>query len=95
MKIIKEFALRTIAGESLLIPTGKTSQELNGMITLSPTAAFIWENIEKVNSLDEMVAKITDEFEIDPDTARHDAFAFVAELIKHEFVIPTKEDMSW
>ena len=55
MKIVKEFILREIAGECVLVPTGATSQEFNGMITISDTAKFIWENIEKVDSLEEMI----------------------------------------
>ena len=47
MKIVKEFILREIAGECVLVPTGATSQEFNGMITISDTAKFIWENIER------------------------------------------------
>lgn len=35
MKIVKEFILREIAGECVLVPTGATSQEFNGMITIS------------------------------------------------------------
>ena len=42
MKIVKEFILREIAGECVLVPTGATSQEFNGMITISDTAKFIW-----------------------------------------------------
>lgn len=38
MKIVKEFILREIAGECVLVPTGATSQEFNGMITISDTA---------------------------------------------------------
>lgn len=95
MKIVKEFVLREIAGESILIPTGVTTQEFNGMINLSPTAAFIWKNLEEVDSLDELVAKILDEFEVDEPTARDDAFHFVAGLIKEGIAIPTKENCSW
>ena len=47
MKIVKEFILRNIAGECVLVPTGATTQEFNGLITMSDTAKFIWENIEK------------------------------------------------
>lgn len=55
MKIVKEFILREIAGECVLVPTGATSQEFNGMITISDTAKFIWENIEKADSLEGMI----------------------------------------
>lgn len=60
MKIVKEFILREIAGECVLVPTGATSQEFNGMITISDTAKFIWENIEKVDSLEEMIQMVLD-----------------------------------
>ena len=45
MKIVKEYILREIAGEYILVPTGETTQEFNGMITISETAKFIWENL--------------------------------------------------
>lgn len=70
MKIVKEFILREIAGECVLVPTGATSQEFNGMITISDTAKFIWENIEKVDSLEEMIRMVLDTYEIDEETAR-------------------------
>ena len=72
MKIVKEFILREIAGECVLVPTGATSQEFNGMITISDTAKFIWENIEKVDSLEEMIRMVLDTYEIDEETARRD-----------------------
>ncbi|MCQ2507656.1 MAG: PqqD family protein [Dorea sp.] len=95
MKIIKEYILREVAGEAILVPTGKTAQEFNGMITLSETAAFIWKNIEKVDSLQELVDKILEEYDTDYETAYKDAFRFTADLIEYEIAQPTKEDMSW
>lgn len=95
MKIVKEFVLREIAGEAILVPTGKTSQEFNGMITLSATAQVIWENLEKVDSMEELVKLITDEFEVDEETAKQDTFQFVVELMKAGFIEPTKEDKTW
>ena len=95
MKIVKEFVLREIAGEAILVPTGETSQEFNGMINLSATAQFIWENLEKVDSLDELVDKILEEFEVDEETAKRDSYLFIVELIKHGLIITEKEDKSW
>lgn len=95
MKIAKEFILREIAGECVLIPTGTTTQEFNGLITLSDTAKFIWENMEKVDSLDEMVKSITDEYEVDEETARRDVIGFISQLLQTGFVECTKEDKTW
>lgn len=95
MKIVKEFILREIAGESVLVPTGETTQEFNGLITMSDTAKFIWKNIEKADSLEEMIQMILDEYEIDEETARRDATIFTSELVRNGFVECTKEDRTW
>lgn len=95
MKIVKEFILRNIAGECVLVPTGATTQEFNGLITMSDTAKFIWENIEKVDGFNELVEKMLEEYEIDEETAVYDAHRFVQELVSNGFVKCTKEDMTW
>lgn len=95
MKIVKEFILREIAGESILVPTGATTQEFNGMITLTDTAKCIWENIEKVDSLKEMVDIIIETYEVDEGTAMKDTMLFINELVRNGFVTCTKEDKTW
>lgn len=95
MKIVKEFILRNIAGECVLVPTGATTQEFNGLITLSDTAKFIWENIEKADSFKELVYMMLDEYEIDEETAKKDAYVFIDQLLQAGFVDCSKEDRSW
>lgn len=95
MKIVKEFILREVAGECVLIPTGETTQEFNGMITLSDTARFIWENLEKADSLEEMTQMVLDTYEIDIETAQRDTAGFIRELFRAGFIECTKEDRTW
>ena len=47
MKRTKEFIKRNIAGEIVLVPSGQTAREFNGMVTLTETGEFIWEHIEE------------------------------------------------
>ena len=42
MELKREFVLREIAGDTLLIPTGRTALDLNGMLTLNELGAEIW-----------------------------------------------------
>jgi len=95
MKIIKEFIVRDIAGECVLVPTGATTQEFNGLITLTDTARFIWENLEKVDSTQEMAALIMENYEIDEETAMKDTYQFVTRLLQAGFVECSKEDRTW
>ena len=95
MKIVKDFILREIAGESVLVPTGDTTQEFNGLITLTDTAKFIWEHVEKVDSFEELLNLMLDEYDVDRETLERDAYLFVNQLIGTGFVELTKEDKSW
>ncbi|MGN0251597.1 MAG: PqqD family protein [Oliverpabstia sp.] len=95
MKIVKEFILRDIAGEWVLVPINVTAQEFNGLVTLSSTGKFIWENIEKVGSLDAMIDLVLENYEIDKETATKDVIEFVAQLVGNGFVECTKEDKTW
>ena len=50
MKIKREFVLREIAGDILLVPTGKTALDLNGMLTLNGVGADIWKMLPEVEN---------------------------------------------
>ena len=72
--------LREIAGETVLVPTGSASQKLNGMIRLTESAAYIWKQVDTAADLEEIVARVQDEYEVDEDTARRDIYGFLREL---------------
>ncbi|MFR3529945.1 MAG: PqqD family protein [Lachnospiraceae bacterium] len=86
MKTNKEYVLREISGEPLLIPTGMASQKLNGMIRLTETAAFIWKQVDTATDLEDIVEKILQEFEVDEETARRDVYGFLRELYVRDIV---------
>lgn len=79
MKTNKEY-MREIAGETVLVPTGSASQKLNGMIQLTESVAYIWKQVDTAADLEEIVARVQDEYEVDEDTARRDIYGFLREL---------------
>ena len=82
MKKTQTFIKRDINCESILIPTGDTAREFNGMITLQGTAGFIWDHIEETTSLEHLIDMITDEFDVDRKTAGSDAIFFIMQLLR-------------
>lgn len=80
MQIKKEMKLREIAGESILVPGADAILDLNGLFVVTETGAFIWKNLPLVNSLDELVVKMLDEYEIDSETAKKDINEFLDKL---------------
>lgn len=95
MQIIKNFIKRKIAGETILVPCGETTQDYNGIITVTDTAAFILDNIENVENFDELLKLILENYSIDEKTARRDAENFISQLMRSGICKFTEEDKLW
>ena len=65
MKISKEFILREIAGEYILVPVGKTALTFNGLVTVNEVGALIWGMLEKGSDVSTIVNGILDEYDVD------------------------------
>lgn len=74
----QDFVVRTIAGETLLIPIGAMTKEFNGMILLNETGAFLWEALKQPRTEDELVGLMLAEFETDASTALSDIKDFIS-----------------
>ena len=81
MKTHPDFILRQIAGENILVPCGESARQLSGLINMNSTAAFIWQNLNDAKDLDELTARVMENFEVDEETARRDVNGLTAELI--------------
>lgn len=87
MNLNKDFILRNIAGESILVATGSATQYFNGMITLNEVATFILENIDECEKEEVLVEKVLEEFEIDEETAISDVREFLDQAIKFGIIL--------
>ena len=95
MKKIKEFILREIADEYVLIPTGKTTEEFNGMITLTETATYIYNHIEEADSFDELLNMMLEEYEIDKETLARDSYMFINHMLQNRMIELTNPEKGW
>ncbi len=77
MKIDKEFILREIAGDYVIIPTGTTTLEFNGLITVNELGAFIWERLQEETTEEKLIEAIVEEYEVDEETAEADLKEFL------------------
>lgn len=80
MRRSKDYLLRTIAGETILIPTGAAARQLSGLVTLNELGTFIWQQLADDCTLDTLAARITAEYDVDDATARADAENFLQSL---------------
>lgn len=86
MKIKKDFLKREIAGESFLIPLGKTVYDANGMFVLTELGAFIWDLLPQAESEEDILREILAEYEVDEETARTDLVKYLEKLRSMEIL---------
>lgn len=77
MKTKKGFMLRSVAGKSIVVPIGQASVDFNGIINLNETGAFLWEQLSKGCTYDELLAALLGEYDVPENIARKDIDAFL------------------
>ena len=85
MKLKEGFILRTVAGETIVLPSGD-ELDLNMMITLNDTGKFLWQQLENGAEMDELVAALLAEYDVDEATAKAGVERFVAKLNENGFL---------
>ena len=71
---------REIAGETMLVPVRGNLADMQKVFALDEMARFIWDQLERPSSLDELAETVTREFDVADDVAQRDVREFVEEL---------------
>ena len=85
MKLKDGFFMRQIAGQTVVLPGGDVL-DLNMMITLNETGAFLWERSNEETTTEALVAALLSEYDVDNETAQRAVEAFVQKLNDHGFL---------
>ena len=80
MKIKGNFVLKTVAGQSIVVPIGDAAITFNAMITLSESGKFLWENLLNDVTEDDLVKALLAEYEVSEDVARADTYEFLNKM---------------
>lgn len=77
----EDYLLRQVADTWVIVPVGQAAVEFAGMVTLNGTGAYIWELLEKEQTLDSLAESLMTHYDVDQERAYKDAKAFVDKLI--------------
>lgn len=80
MIIKKELITRQIAGETVLVPVGKSVYDANGLFVMNELGAFIWELLPNVDTQEQICAAVLEEYDVTPEIAARDVAEFLAQL---------------
>lgn len=85
MKLKDGFILRRVAGKTVVLPCDE-ALDLNMMITLNGTGAFLWEKLQEQTTQEALVAALLGEYDVDEETAKASVAAFVEKLNVNGFL---------
>ena len=66
MKKAEGYVVKRLEDEYLVLPTGKRTEEVNEVISLSETAGFIYMHAEQAENIEELAQLVAAEYEIEP-----------------------------
>lgn len=81
MKIKQGYTLRGIADSFVVVPT-EGDINLNGIITLNESGAFLFNLMQEETTKQELIAAMLKEYKIDEATAKKDIEIFIERLNK-------------
>jgi hypothetical protein len=73
---------RKTGNEYVLVPVANNIADMDSVYTLNETGAFIWEQIDGIKNLKEIIEALTEEYDIDDYTATKDVGDFVGNMRK-------------
>lgn len=80
MKVRKDFVLRETAGDYMIIPTGRTVQSFDGLITVNEVGADLWDMLQSEVTFDDLLRGILTIYDVDEETAEEDIREFLDTL---------------
>lgn len=86
MNIKKDLICRQIAGDTILVPVGKTVYDSTGLFVLNELGAFIWELLPGAQSEADIVRAVLAEYEVSEEQAHADVAEFLQKLREMEIV---------
>lgn len=82
MRISKDYMLRKVAGEYLLIPMGQTALRVQGLVGMSESAHLLYQRLQSDCTKENLVQCLLGEYDVSEAEARADVDAFLAQMLE-------------
>lgn len=82
MIIKKELIKRDIAGDTILVPVGKTMYDAGGLFVLNELGSFIWDILPQAEDEQAILRAVLEEYEVSEEEAARDIDEFLGEMEK-------------
>ena len=80
MIIKKQLIKREIAGDTILVPVGKSVYDSNGLFVLNELGGFLWDRLPEASDVETLVDAVLEEYDVTREEAAADIGAFLEKL---------------
>lgn len=77
MMIQKELIKRQIAGETILVPVGKSVYDSHGLFVLNELGSFLWDLLPQAAGEEDLICAVLAEYDVTEDVASRDIREFL------------------
>lgn len=87
MKLDAKYKVREMAGEHIIVMPGRYGADMTRVIALNATSLYLWNALqEREFELSDVADLLVEEYEIDRETALHDAERWIGQLRENQIV---------
>lgn len=86
MRVKKDFILKTVGDQIIVVPVGKEAVKFHGMISLNETGRLLFEYLSEDKTIEALKDLLVQTFDISEDTALNDVLKFIKVLETHHIL---------
>ena len=86
MQVKPGFVIKQVGSSFIVVPIESTALQFNGMLTLNPSGKVLFEALQVPQSIESLVDLLVQQYEVDVQTAKNDAYRFLGILESHHLL---------
>ncbi|MCD7802900.1 MAG: PqqD family protein [Clostridiales bacterium] len=83
----KDFMLREIAGETLVIPVNEAAVHFQGIMSLNESGKLLWDRLQEDATEADLVTALLDVYDTSPEIAKQDVSVFLNQLREQNILL--------
>ncbi len=83
-----DMAVRVIGEETIILPVYRSSDDINCLYTLNPSAARVWELIDGKRTVGDIKKLILEEFDVTPSGLDREMHGLIADFHEMKAITP-------
>lgn len=86
MKVKSDYVLREVADQYIVVPTGASSVDFNGIITLNKSGSKLFKLLSTDTSKEDLVKYLLDHYQVSNEDAKKDVSLFIDKLERNNIL---------